>query len=136
MQGYRTQPTTTRRTLSTRYLCIVDPSNIQAPAFSQPQGLGGRYFYPKSARGYATKNTTSTPSLYTYPDTSAMNKKQKHTTGGIPRWSPTLVLVARFSAYVWQSGRDAQFSLTYGRMYVFFRLLRLLPIKMRALSGV
>jgi hypothetical protein len=43
-------------------------------------------------------------------------KNQKHTTGGIPRWSPTLVLVARFSAYVWQSGRDAQFSLTYGRM--------------------
>lgn len=43
-------------------------------------------------------------------------KIQKHTTGGIPRWSPTLVLVARFSAYVWQSGRDAQFSLTYGRM--------------------
>ena len=46
----------------------------------------------------------------------AKNKSQKHTTGGIPRWSPTLVLVARFSAYVWQSGRDAQFSLTYGRM--------------------
>ena len=45
-----------------------------------------------------------------------MAKRQKHTTGGIPRWSPTLVLVARFSAYVWQSGRDAQFSLTYGRM--------------------
>jgi hypothetical protein len=44
-------------------------------------------------------------------------KSQKHTTGGIPRWSPTLVLVARFSANVWQSGRDAQFSLTYGRMY-------------------
>ena len=44
-------------------------------------------------------------------------KVKKHTTGGIPRWSPTLVLVARFSAYVWQSGRDAQFSLTYGRMY-------------------
>jgi hypothetical protein len=43
-------------------------------------------------------------------------KDKKHTTGGIPRWSPTLVLVARFSAYVWQSGRDAQFSLTYGRM--------------------
>jgi hypothetical protein len=43
-------------------------------------------------------------------------KRRKHTTGGIPRWSPTLVLVARFSAYVWQSGRDAQFSLTCGRM--------------------
>ena len=48
---------------------------------------------------------------------SSQAKQQKHTTGGIPRWSPTLVLVARFSAYVWQSGRDAQFSLTYGRMY-------------------
>jgi hypothetical protein len=50
-----------------------------------------------------------------YP-VSLTDQKQKHTTGGIPRWSPTLVLVARFSAYVWQSGRDAQFSLTYGRM--------------------
>ena len=54
----------------------------------------------------------------TYSSRSRVQKpKQKHTTGGIPRWSPTLVLVARFSAYVWQSGRDAQFSLTYGRMY-------------------
>jgi hypothetical protein len=25
---------------------------------------------------------------------------QKYTTGRIPRWSPTLVIVARFSAYV------------------------------------
>jgi hypothetical protein len=50
----------------------------------------------------------------TFRMTKRMTKK--HTTGGIPRWSPTLVLVARFSAYVWQSGRDAQFSLTYGRM--------------------
>jgi hypothetical protein len=52
-----------------------------------------------------------------YDKSASIRKKQKHTTGGIPRWSPTLVLVARFSAYVWQSGRDAQFSLTYGRMY-------------------
>ena len=52
-------------------------------------------------------------------------KRQKHTTGGIPRWSPTLVLVARFSAYVWQSGRDAQFSLTYGRMCLFVWLFGL-----------
>jgi hypothetical protein len=48
---------------------------------------------------------------------ATLRNEQKHTTGGIARWSPTLVLVARFSAYVWQSGRDAQFSLTYGRMY-------------------
>jgi hypothetical protein len=49
-------------------------------------------------------------------DQRRQSRRQKHTAGGIPRWSPTLVLVARFSAYVWQSGRDAQFSLTYGRM--------------------
>jgi hypothetical protein len=59
----------------------------------------------RTARRPAKRNRARTP------------KRQKHTTGGIPRWSPTLVLVARFSAYVWQSGRDAQFSLTYGRMY-------------------
>lgn len=55
-------------------------------------------------------------SLHVTVSLSYRAKRQKHTTGGIPRWSPTLVLVARFSAYVWQSGRDAQFSLTYGRM--------------------
>ena len=54
-------------------------------------------------------------------------KNTKHTTGGIPRWSPTLVLVARFSAYVWQSGRDAQFSLTYGRMYHEICLFEIYP---------
>jgi hypothetical protein len=56
-------------------------------------------------------------SLRLAPPLACLRKKRsKHTTGGIPRWSPTLVLVARFSAYVRQSGRDAQFSLTYGRM--------------------
>ena len=58
--------------------------------------------------------------------------KQKHTTGGIPRWSPTLVLVARFSAYVWQSGRDAQFSLTYGRMCLIDRIIKLYRQTVRA----
>jgi hypothetical protein len=41
------------------------------------------------------------------------SKKPKHTTGGIPRWSPTLVLVALFSAYVWQSGRNSVLSLHF-----------------------
>ena len=54
-------------------------------------------------------------------ESKRQKEKGKHTTGGIPRWSPTLVLVARFSAYVWQSGRDAQFSLTYGRMCLYFQ---------------
>ena len=59
--------------------------------------------------------------------------EQKHTTGGIPRWSPTLVLVTRFSAYVWQSGRDAQFSLTYGRMCYLSTQIKYIPIQKRPL---
>jgi endonuclease V-like protein UPF0215 family len=66
---------------------------------------------------------------------SSKNIEQKHTTGGIPRWSPTLVLVARFSAYVWQSGRDAQFSLTCGRLYLTLILRKhITGIIRRALS--
>ncbi|KAG9695445.1 hypothetical protein KCU95_g4849, partial [Aureobasidium melanogenum] len=34
---------------------------------------------------------------------------------GIPTWSPTVVLICRSTAYVWQSGRDAQFSADCGR---------------------
>ncbi|KAG9667180.1 hypothetical protein KCU95_g17986, partial [Aureobasidium melanogenum] len=36
--------------------------------------------------------------------------RTKHTAAGIPTWSPTVVLICRSTAYVWQSGRDAQFS--------------------------
>ncbi|KAG9543270.1 hypothetical protein KCU77_g21856, partial [Aureobasidium melanogenum] len=38
---------------------------------------------------------------------------------GIPTWSPTVVLICRSTAYVWQSGRDAQFSADCGRMCLF-----------------
>ncbi|KAG9669891.1 carbohydrate-binding module family 24 protein, partial [Aureobasidium melanogenum] len=37
------------------------------------------------------------------------------TAAGIPTWSPTVVLICRSTAYVWQSGRDAQFSADCGR---------------------
>ena len=50
-------------------------------------------------------------------------QKQKHTTVGIRWWSPTQLLVYRSEAYIWQSGRDAQFSSVYGRMcllYLYF----------------
>jgi hypothetical protein len=43
-------------------------------------------------------------------------KNAKHTAAGIPTWSPTVVLICRSTAYVWQSGRDAQFSADCGRM--------------------
>ena len=42
--------------------------------------------------------------------------KTKHTTPRIPRSSPTLVLIRRFPAYLWESGRDPEFSGSYGRM--------------------
>ncbi|OIW33312.1 hypothetical protein CONLIGDRAFT_628188 [Coniochaeta ligniaria NRRL 30616] len=38
-------------------------------------------------------------------------------TPGIPRWSPTRVLVWRSSAYLWESGRDPEFSDVYGRTW-------------------
>ena len=44
-------------------------------------------------------------------------KNAKRTAAGIPTWSPTVVLICRSTAYVWQSGRDAQFSADCGRTY-------------------
>jgi hypothetical protein len=44
--------------------------------------------------------------------------QQKHTTAGIRWWSPTQLLICRSEACVWQSGRDAQFSSVYGRMWL------------------
>ncbi|KAG9720117.1 hypothetical protein KCU73_g14620, partial [Aureobasidium melanogenum] len=41
--------------------------------------------------------------------------RTKRTAAGIPTWSPTVVLICRSTAYVWQSGRDAQFSADCGR---------------------
>jgi hypothetical protein len=41
----------------------------------------------------------------------------KRAVAGIPTWSPTVVLICRSTAYVWQSGRDAQFSADCGRTY-------------------
>ena len=54
-------------------------------------------------------------SLYLH-DVGMAKSKTKHTTAGI-RWSsPTQLLIRRSKAYVWQSGRDAQYSLVCGRM--------------------
>jgi hypothetical protein len=52
----------------------------------------------------------------------AQKSKRKFTynSGGIRWWSPTQLLIHRFKACVWQSGRDAQCSLIYGRMCLFW----------------
>ncbi|KAI4738301.1 hypothetical protein E4T50_11240 [Aureobasidium sp. EXF-12298] len=44
--------------------------------------------------------------------------KTKRTAAGIPTWSPTVVLICRSTACVWQSGRDAQFSADCGRGHI------------------
>ncbi|KAH0360071.1 hypothetical protein KCU65_g9618, partial [Aureobasidium melanogenum] len=49
------------------------------------------------------------------------------TAAGIPTWSPTVVLICRSTAYVWQSGRDAQFSADCGQQRdSFSKFLRVL----------
>ena len=97
----RGKTTTTKKTVSQPPLCLPLTNNVHLDALLSPVVCccGSLSIAHEAYSENKTKQT-----------------KIQHTTGGIPRWSPTLVLVARFSAYVWQSGRDAQFSLTYGRM--------------------
>ncbi|KAG9761562.1 alpha-1,2-mannosidase, partial [Aureobasidium melanogenum] len=49
-----------------------------------------------------------------HPLRNSKTKSTKRTAAGIPTWSPTVVLICRSTAYVWQSGRDAQFSADCG----------------------
>jgi hypothetical protein len=51
-------------------------------------------------------------------------REKKHTTAGIRWWSPTQLLICRSEAYVWQSGRDAQFSSVCGRMWKQYIVLK------------
>jgi hypothetical protein len=44
-------------------------------------------------------------------------KAKERTTTGIPRWSPARVLVGRSLGYLGESGRDPEFSSTYGRTW-------------------
>ncbi|KAG9761452.1 hypothetical protein KCU73_g2380, partial [Aureobasidium melanogenum] len=52
----------------------------------------------------------------------------KRTAAGIPTWSPTVVLICRSTAYVWQSGRDAQFSADYGRTCLILNFNAIEPL--------
>ena len=59
--------------------------------------------------------------LFLHPKAKACQKAEgqkgkKHTTAGI-RWSsPTQLLIRPLPAYLWESGRDPEFSGRYGRM--------------------
>ncbi|KEQ84270.1 hypothetical protein M438DRAFT_209967 [Aureobasidium pullulans EXF-150] len=50
-----------------------------------------------------------------YQKSKTKRMRAKRTAAGIPTWSPTVVLICRSTAYVWQSGRDARFSADCGR---------------------
>jgi hypothetical protein len=61
--------------------------------------------------------------------TTTCGQKAKHTAVRIPAWSPTAVLIHQYRAYVWQSGRDAQFSRSYGRMCLPFLIINIYTTK-------
>ena len=52
-------------------------------------------------------------------------EETKRTVAGIPTWSPTVVLICRSTAYVWQSGRVAQFSADCGRACLMGKFCKL-----------
>ena len=55
-------------------------------------------------------------------------ERKKHTTPGI-RWSsPTQLLVWPSLAYLWESGRDPEFSSGYGRMCFAFEQVELIKL--------
>ncbi|KAH7268292.1 hypothetical protein B0J15DRAFT_230198 [Fusarium solani] len=57
--------------------------------------------------------------------------RQKHTTAGI-RWSsPTQLLIRPSPAYLWESGRDPEFSGGYGRMWKRAALYRIISTPFR-----
>ncbi|KEQ89923.1 hypothetical protein M438DRAFT_17024 [Aureobasidium pullulans EXF-150] len=80
-------------------------------------------FITYSCEGPNTQTLHSTPS----GDSMKQKKKQKRTAAGIPTWSPTVVLICRSTAYVWQSGRDAQFSADCGRTCMYAKFDQLYP---------
>ncbi len=55
--------------------------------------------------------------IYTIKTKAKKIKTKKHTTAGIRWWSPTQLLICRFTAWVQESGRDPLFSVICGRMY-------------------
>ncbi|KAG9678542.1 hypothetical protein KCU95_g14249, partial [Aureobasidium melanogenum] len=67
--------------------------------------------------------------LFNPEPTKQKDKDAKRTAAGIPTWSPTVVLICRSTAYLWQSGRDAQFSADCGlqRLLASSRLVPSLP---------
>ena len=72
------------------------------------------------ARQHSTKRLATLghrPRAHARASRLRRHQKAKHTTVGIPPWSPTGVLIHRSKACVYGSGRDRHFSFVYGRMY-------------------
>ncbi|KAK1659321.1 hypothetical protein BDP55DRAFT_756722 [Colletotrichum godetiae] len=85
------------------------------------QGVKGTWTFQVSryAAGKFTPNCL--PNIHRHPPLrkhqNTSKRSQKHTTPGI-RWSsPTQLLIRPSLAYLWESGRDPEFSNGYGRMW-------------------
>ncbi|KAG9846458.1 hypothetical protein KCU77_g8571, partial [Aureobasidium melanogenum] len=93
-------------------IIIAMQLNTQTLRHSDTQTL--RHSDTQTLRHSDTQNRHLAGSLARYAKHEAVSWKQKgntkRTAAGIPTWSPTVVLICRSTAYVWQSGRDAQFS--------------------------
>jgi hypothetical protein len=110
---YKTMPFTTWNP------CFVQKRNVKSRKHAQslPSWMhliwhlqGAHQDAPASAH-----TSSSAPQLAPTKQNDFEDKDAKRTTAGIPTWSPTVVLICRSTAYVWQSGRDAQFSADCGR---------------------
>ena len=93
----------------------------------QIHNVCSRPSYTKPIQSASSQNAgrSSPESRVSESTDSRQQKYAKHTAAGIPTWSPTVVLICRSTAYVWQSGRDAQFSADCGRMYKTWHFVKL-----------
>ncbi|KAH0357001.1 hypothetical protein KCU81_g204, partial [Aureobasidium melanogenum] len=103
---------------------------LPKPSFSTSASGVGRGLYKRDeetsrkisvhqqCRHHDLATTQRRASYHSRAKTNCMNKTYSS------RWSPTVVLICRSTAYVWQSGRDAQFSADCGRMDTEFALSR------------
>ena len=115
------------------YLCPGSPTPVrQGPRSPAPRCSAPSSYRLAVARSMIHLLSDVEHRICLHPKASSQKAKeearrQKHTAPGI-RWSsPTQLLVWRLLAYLWESGRDPEFSSIYGRMYPASLVSLLIP---------
>ncbi|KAG9589250.1 hypothetical protein KCU86_g8312, partial [Aureobasidium melanogenum] len=104
-------------TMNKDFCVVLDGQTVQDKRrrLSKPivsyKGLGKKGKSKSALVPYLTQAELRTRQIRCLPPAK---ENAKRTAAGIPTWSPTVVLICRSTAYVWQSGRDAQFSADCG----------------------